>query len=113
MFCAPGEKAVDLALSHVRSGPGGRRRGGKRRTELLGTACGRSSRKKERIYEEFGIDTHRASALVLIGHPMSQPEVTEKEINDALRIHTSHLNRIEVLTCQELIDSAERALEMG
>lgn len=68
---------------------------------------------RERIYEEFGIDTRRASALVLIGHPMSQPEVTEKEINDALRIHTSHLNRVEVLTYKELIDSAERALEMG
>ncbi|MFF4607528.1 Shedu anti-phage system protein SduA domain-containing protein [Streptomyces sp. NPDC001339] len=68
---------------------------------------------RERISTEFGIDTRRASALVLIGHPLSQPEVDENEINDALRIHTSHLNRIEILTYKELIDSAERALAAG
>ncbi|MFF8564960.1 Shedu anti-phage system protein SduA domain-containing protein [Streptomyces albidoflavus] len=68
---------------------------------------------RERILEEFGVDTRRASALVLIGHPRSQPEVSEREINEALRIHTSHLNRIEVLTYKELVDSAERALALG
>ncbi|WP_217196441.1 Shedu anti-phage system protein SduA domain-containing protein [Streptomyces buecherae] len=68
---------------------------------------------RERVQAEFGIDTRRASALVLIGHPMSQPGVSEQEINEVLRIHTSHLHRIEVLTYKELIDSAERALAMG
>ncbi|GAA2563532.1 Shedu anti-phage system protein SduA domain-containing protein [Streptomyces koyangensis] len=68
---------------------------------------------RERILEEFGVDTRRASALVLVGHPSSQPEVSEREINEALRIHTSHLNRIEVLTYKELVDSAERALALG
>lgn len=68
---------------------------------------------RERISKEFGIDTRRTSALVLIGHPLSQPEVTEKEINEALRIHASHLNRVEILTYKELIDSAERALIAG
>lgn len=68
---------------------------------------------RERISKEFGIDTRRASAIVLIGHPLSQPEVDEREINEALRIHTSHLNRIEILTYKELIDSAERALAAG
>ncbi|MFE1150406.1 Shedu anti-phage system protein SduA domain-containing protein [Streptomyces albidoflavus] len=68
---------------------------------------------RERILEEFGVDTRRASALVLVGHPSSQPEVSEREINEVLRIHTSHLNRIEVLTYKELVDSAERALALG
>ncbi|MFE1475958.1 Shedu anti-phage system protein SduA domain-containing protein [Streptomyces cyaneofuscatus] len=67
---------------------------------------------RDRISMEFGIDVRRASALVLVGHPLSQPEVDEKDINEALRIHTSHLNRIEILTYKELIDSAERALEV-
>ncbi|WP_262412274.1 DUF4263 domain-containing protein [Streptomyces fungicidicus] len=53
---------------------------------------------RERLLEEFGVDTRRASALVLVGHPCSQPEVSERENNEALRIHTSHLNRVEVLT---------------
>lgn len=68
---------------------------------------------RERISREFGIDTRRASAIVLIGHPLGQPEVDEKEINEALRVHTSHLNRVEILTYKELIDSAERALASG
>ncbi|MEU9145990.1 Shedu anti-phage system protein SduA domain-containing protein [Streptomyces sp. NPDC048349] len=68
---------------------------------------------RERISREFGIDTRRASAIVLIGHPLGQPEVAEKDINEALRVHTSHLNRVEVLTYKELIDSAERALAAG
>ncbi|MFF9479696.1 Shedu anti-phage system protein SduA domain-containing protein [Streptomyces sp. NPDC014733] len=68
---------------------------------------------RERISAEFGIDTRRANALVLIGHPLSQPEIGEREINDALRIHTSHLNRVEILTYKELIDGAERALAAG
>lgn len=68
---------------------------------------------RERIRDEFGVDTRRASALVLIGHPSSQPEVSERKINEALRIHTSHLNRVEVLTYKELLDSAERAFALG
>ncbi|WP_179230601.1 hypothetical protein [Streptomyces sp. CS227] len=68
---------------------------------------------RERILEEFGVDTRRASAPVLIGHPSSQPEVSEEESNEALRMHTSHLNRIEVLTYKQLVDSAERALALG
>ncbi|MGA5427290.1 Shedu anti-phage system protein SduA domain-containing protein [Streptomyces koyangensis] len=68
---------------------------------------------RERILGEFGVDTRRASALVLAGHPFSQPGVSGREINEALRIHTSHLNRIEVLTYKELVDSAERAPALG
>lgn len=68
---------------------------------------------RERILREFGVDTRRASALILIGHPLSQPEVDEADINEALRVHASHLNRVEVLTYKELIDSAERALALG
>ncbi|MFF2144407.1 Shedu anti-phage system protein SduA domain-containing protein [Kitasatospora sp. NPDC058190] len=65
---------------------------------------------RERIYEEFGIETRRASAIVLIGHPAAQPEVPEQEINEALRTFNTHVNRVEVLTYKELIDNAERSL---
>jgi len=65
---------------------------------------------RERIYEEFGIETRRASAIVLIGHPAAQPEATEREINEALRTFNTHVNRVEVLTYKELVDNAERSL---
>lgn len=62
------------------------------------------------IWEEFGIETRRASATVLIGHPAIQPEVGEEEISDALRRLNSHVNRVEVMTYKELIDNAERVM---
>ncbi|RIV34556.1 Shedu anti-phage system protein SduA domain-containing protein [Micromonospora radicis] len=65
---------------------------------------------RERIRREFGIETRRASAVVLIGHPALQPDVPEEEINETLRTFNTHLNRVEVLTYKELVDSAERSL---
>lgn len=63
------------------------------------------------IRTKFGIETRRASALVLIGHPNLQPEIPEEEINDALRTLNAHTGRVEVLTYKDLVDSAERALK--
>ncbi|WP_330331354.1 DUF4263 domain-containing protein [Streptomyces sp. NBC_00536] len=65
---------------------------------------------RERLRADFGIETRRASALVLIGHPGAQPEVPEREIHEALRTFNTHVNRVEVLTYKELIDNAERSL---
>ncbi|MCX4748003.1 DUF4263 domain-containing protein [Kitasatospora sp. NBC_01287] len=65
---------------------------------------------RQRVRDELGIETRRASALVLIGHPALQPQVPEEEINEALRIFNTHLNRVEVLTYKELIEHAERSL---
>lgn len=63
-----------------------------------------------RIRDELGIETRRASALVLIGHPSAQPNVAEGEINEALRTLNTHVSRVEVMTYKELVDNAERAL---
>lgn len=63
-----------------------------------------------RIQEEFGIETRRASALVLIGHPAAQPSVPEALVNETLRTLNTHISRVEVLTYKELIENAERSL---
>ncbi|MGB8945161.1 MAG: Shedu anti-phage system protein SduA domain-containing protein [Streptomyces sp.] len=65
---------------------------------------------RDRIREEFGIETRRASALVLIGHPAQQPDVPESRINEALRTFNSHVTRVEVLTYKELVDNAHGSL---
>jgi hypothetical protein len=65
---------------------------------------------RDRIGEQFGIETRRVSALILIGHPALQPEVPEEEITEALRTFNTHLSRVEVLTYKELLDNAHRAL---
>ncbi|WP_234016731.1 Shedu anti-phage system protein SduA domain-containing protein [Streptomyces sp. LaPpAH-108] len=63
-----------------------------------------------RIKKDLGIETRRASALVLIGHPSLQPDVAEEDINDVLRTLNTHINRVDVMTYKELVDNAERAL---
>ena len=65
---------------------------------------------RAKIKEDLGIDTRRASATILIGHPALHPDIPEEEINEVLRIFNSHLARIEVRTYKDLIDSAERSL---
>ncbi|MER5390273.1 Shedu immune nuclease family protein [Saccharopolyspora sp. NPDC002686] len=65
---------------------------------------------RQRIREEFGIETRRASALVLIGHPALHPDLAEEDLNQVLRTLNTHTSRVEVLTYAELLDSAERSL---
>ncbi|WP_258055638.1 hypothetical protein [Streptomyces sp. Ru62] len=66
-----------------------------------------------RVRDEFGIETRRAGALVLVGHPGLHPGVPESEVNEALRTFNPHVTRFEVLTCKELLDNAERSLAGG
>jgi hypothetical protein len=68
---------------------------------------------RSRLREDPGIETRRASALVLIGHPALHPEVPEDEVGEALRTFNSHVVRVEVLTYKELLDNAERSLAGG
>jgi hypothetical protein len=65
---------------------------------------------RQRIREEIGIETRRASAIVLIGHPSTQPDVPEEEIYETIRTLNTHLARVEVLTYKELVDNAERSI---
>ena len=62
------------------------------------------------IRAQYGIETRRASALVLIGHPSLHPDLPEETINDTLRTLNAHTSRVEVLTYKELLDSEERTL---
>jgi hypothetical protein len=63
-----------------------------------------------RIRKEIGIETRRASAIVLIGHPAAQPDVPEEAIYETIRTLNTHLARVEVLTYKELVDNAERSI---
>ncbi|MEU6789327.1 Shedu anti-phage system protein SduA domain-containing protein [Nonomuraea angiospora] len=58
------------------------------------------------------IDTRRATAVLIIGHPAFQDKFSEIQINETLRVYNSHLSRIEVITYKQLLDAAERALDL-
>jgi len=62
------------------------------------------------IRAEVGVETRRASAIVLIGHPGAQADVPEEEIYETLRTLNTHLARVEVLTYKELVENAERSI---
>ncbi|MYU05297.1 DUF4263 domain-containing protein [Streptomyces sp. SID8366] len=68
---------------------------------------------RARIREEFGIETRRAGALVLLGHLALHADVPEEEVGETLRTFNAHVTRVEVLTYKELLDNAERSLAGG
>lgn len=69
---------------------------------------------RARILAEHGIETRRASATVVIGHPKYlHADYTRDEVADTLRTHNSHLSRIEVITYEALLDSATRMLALS
>jgi len=65
------------------------------------------------IRRELVVECRRASATVVAGHPtyLADPAMANDErVMEAIRIYNSHLSGIEVVTYQELVEGAERAL---
>ncbi len=66
------------------------------------------------ILANLKTDTRRASATVVIGHPAFLPgAISRVEVYETLRTYASHVARVEVLTYEELVDGAMRALSLG
>lgn len=60
------------------------------------------------IVNRFKVDPRRASATVVIGHPMFvEDKVPQDVIAETIRTYNSHLSRIEVMTFADLIEGAE------
>jgi hypothetical protein len=60
------------------------------------------------------VDTRRASATIVIGHPQYVTgDVTSQEIAETLRTYNTHQARIEVITYETLLDSASRMLALS
>ncbi|MDP8929794.1 MAG: DUF4263 domain-containing protein [Actinomycetota bacterium] len=69
---------------------------------------------RPQIMADFGIDCRRASATVVLGHPRYvRASPTPAQLADAIRTYNSHLSRIEVITYEELTQTAERFLHLG
>jgi hypothetical protein len=69
---------------------------------------------RHRILNQHGIDTRRAFGTVVIGHAdFIQSGFSAQDLVETLRTYNSHMSRIEVITYDALIGSAERALALG
>lgn len=65
------------------------------------------------ILVNMKIDSHRAGVTIVIGHAKFINEAfSPADLAEALRTYNSHLSRIQVVTYDELIDSARRSLAM-
>jgi hypothetical protein len=65
------------------------------------------------IFDECGIEVRRAHGTVVIGHPMFDPDPGEEVVNETLRTFASHLSRIDIVTYKQLIDGAERSIDLA
>lgn len=66
------------------------------------------------ILTKFGVDTRRASATVVVGHPRFVADgISSQEVTDTIRTYNAHLARVEVLTYADLVDGAERSLALS
>lgn len=61
-------------------------------------------------YEGVEVDLRRVFATVVIGH-RQHVDLPEQVIDQALRTYNASLNRIEVVTYDQLLDAASRALD--
>lgn len=69
---------------------------------------------REAILADHGVDTRRASATVVIGHPRYvSGGITPKDIAETLRTYNTHAARIEVITYEVLLESAARMLALA
>ncbi|MEU0283086.1 Shedu anti-phage system protein SduA domain-containing protein [Streptomyces sp. NPDC006195] len=69
---------------------------------------------RQTILARHGIDTRRASATVVIGHSQYvSGSITPQEVAETLRTYNTHLARIEVVTYETLLESAERMLALS
>lgn len=69
---------------------------------------------RDHILSRFKVETRRAFATVLIGHPrFISASFGDEEIAATLRTYNSHHSRIEVMHYQDLIENAGRALALA
>ncbi|MGY1435240.1 Shedu anti-phage system protein SduA domain-containing protein [Streptomyces reniochalinae] len=68
---------------------------------------------RQSILNAHGVDTRRASATVVIGHAQYVAGgITPQEVAETLRTYNTHTARIEVITYETLMDSANRMLAL-
>ncbi|MDX3236696.1 DUF4263 domain-containing protein [Streptomyces sp. ME03-5709C] len=69
---------------------------------------------RQNILADHGVDTRRASATVVIGHPRYVTgNVKAQDIAETLRTYNTHAARIEVITYETLLGSASRMLALS
>lgn len=69
--------------------------------------------KRAHILADFKVDARRAQATVLIGDTRRTTRASREIALETIRTYNSHLSRIEVMTYDQLLESADRAVEFA
>jgi hypothetical protein len=64
------------------------------------------------ILATLGVETRRAFATVVVGDPAHATKFQGQQLRDTLRTYASYLSGIEIVTYRQLMDSAERSLDL-
>jgi len=67
---------------------------------------------EELIREKLGVESKRALATVLVGHPGLATEKAKNGVRDTLRTYSSRLVGLEIMTYQELMAGVDQTLEL-
>ncbi|TCB89391.1 DUF4263 domain-containing protein [Micromonospora zingiberis] len=66
------------------------------------------------IQSDLEVDCRRAAMTVVIGHPRYVAcGASAAEVAETIRSYNTHLTRVQVMTYKDLLDSAERALQLA
>jgi hypothetical protein len=66
------------------------------------------------IQADLGIDSRRAFATVVLGHPaFVRGGLAPPLVSETIRTHNSHLSRVEVMTYADLLDGAQRSFALS
>ncbi|MFD3524848.1 Shedu anti-phage system protein SduA domain-containing protein [Streptomyces sp. NPDC058653] len=69
--------------------------------------------KRAQILVDLGIDSRRSSMTVVIGHSrFVATDATQEEVAETIRTYNAHLNRVTITTYDQLIDNAQRTLDL-
>jgi hypothetical protein len=68
--------------------------------------------KDEAVRIRLGVETRRAFATVVIGHPTYATKLPGSHLRDTLRTYSSYLTGIQIMTYDQLVDTAERSLAL-
>ncbi|MCB1282001.1 MAG: DUF4263 domain-containing protein [Salinibacterium sp.] len=65
---------------------------------------------RAQILTEFDVDCRRAQATVIIGHPKHCTSAPPDKVREAIRTYNSHLSRIEVITYEDVLQTATNSI---
>ena len=67
---------------------------------------------RDTLRAQLGLETRRAYGTVVVGHPAYAQRLPGNELRDTIRTYGSHLNHLELMTDEQLLENAQQSLDL-